>query len=143
MKKEKLIVAGFVIMLIALIILLAYCYNLNNKVKTIEENFKIIGKNIIGTMVHLEGSEWRCAGSECLEWVTGDEWVADNCRPTGKDNKMMCSMVTGGINVGGVRMGGEVIDYPLSEIDTSKVKSCRQSVCGGYLLIKNNLEARE
>lgn len=133
MKKKDMIILGLAVVLLVLVI---FSVIASNKVSKMEEKFKIMERNIVGTLMFLNDSEWRCAGKECNEWVTGADWVSDNCRPVGENNVMMCSIAEGGINVGGVRVGGEVNDYPLSEIDTSKVKSCRQPVCGGNILIK-------
>ena len=102
-----------------------------------ENKISIIEKNIVGTMVFLEGSEWRCAGNTCEKWITGNEWVTDNGRAIGENSKMMCKVTVGGIDVGGIRIGGMMIDYALDKIDTSQMKSCKQPVCGAYILIKN------
>lgn len=67
------------------------------------------------------GGQWVCIANECGEWATGDNWITDNCRPEGEEGNqtLVC------------RLTIEDKEYtaPLSIINISNVKSCRQQDC--------------
>ena len=69
----------------------------------------------------LYGGQWVCIANECGEWATGDDWITDNCRPEGEvgNQTLVC------------RLTIEDREYtaPLSIINLSNVKSCRQYNC--------------
>jgi len=69
----------------------------------------------------LYGGQWVCIAKECSEWATGDDWITDNCRPEGEEGNqtLVC------------RLTIEDKEYtaPLSIINISNVKSCREFDC--------------
>jgi len=69
----------------------------------------------------LYGGQWVCIANECSEWATGDDWITDNCRPEGKgeNTTFICNLI----------IEGKEYTAPLSIINLSNVKSCRQLDC--------------
>jgi len=69
----------------------------------------------------LYGGQWVCIANECGEWATGDNWITDNCRPevNGNSTELLCN----------VDIDGKIYKAPLSIINISNVKSCRQYDC--------------
>ena len=69
----------------------------------------------------LYGGQWVCIANECGEWATGDNWITDNCRPEGEgDNTTLVCKLT---------IDDKEYTAPLSIINISNVKSCRQYDC--------------
>jgi len=69
----------------------------------------------------LYGGQWVCIAKECNEWATGDNWITDNCRPEGigENTTLMCNIM----------IDDKEYTAPLSIINISNVKSCRQYDC--------------
>lgn len=69
----------------------------------------------------LYGGQWVCIAKECSEWATGDDWITDNCRPEGEEGNqtLVCKL----------EIEGREYTAPLSIINISNVKSCRQQDC--------------
>ena len=69
----------------------------------------------------LYGGQWVCIAKECDEWATGDNWITDNCRPEGigENTTLMCNIM----------IDDKEYTAPLSIINISNVKSCRQYNC--------------
>jgi len=69
----------------------------------------------------LYGGQWVCIAKECDEWATGDNWITDNCRPEGigENTTLMCNIM----------IDDKEYTAPLSIINISNVKSCRQYDC--------------
>ena len=69
----------------------------------------------------LYGGQWVCIANECGEWATGDTWITDNCRPegNGSNTTLVCKLT----------IEDKEYTAPLSIINLSNVKSCRQYDC--------------
>jgi len=69
----------------------------------------------------LYGGQWVCIAKECSEWATGDNWITDNCRPetNGNNTELVCKLI----------IEDREYNAPLSIINLSNVKSCRQYDC--------------
>ena len=69
----------------------------------------------------LYGGQWVCIAKECRDWATGDEWITDNCRPeiNGNNSNLICNL----------EIDGKKYEAPLSVINISNVRSCRQYDC--------------
>jgi hypothetical protein len=92
------------------------------------------------TMLHndvLEGGMWQCVAERCTEWAYGDDWITDNCRPyiddRGDITDLNCS----------ITVAGETYHAPLSIINISNVRSCREYVCLTEAYIKKSIEEVE
>jgi hypothetical protein len=62
--------------------------------------------------------EWQCFAQECTRYITGQEWVNQNCQlnETGQFN---CA----------VMINSQPYIVPLSLINVSSVKSCAETTC--------------
>ena len=69
----------------------------------------------------LYGGQWVCIAKECSEWATGDKWITDNCRPEGEEGNqtLICNLI----------IEDKEYTAPLSIINLSNVRSCRQYDC--------------
>jgi len=69
----------------------------------------------------LYGGQWVCIANECSEWATGDTWITDNCRPDGEgvNATLVCKLI----------IDDKEYTAPLSIINISNVRSCRQYDC--------------
>jgi len=69
----------------------------------------------------LYGGQWVCIAKECNEWATGDDWITDNCRPetNGNSTELVCKLT----------IEDKEYTAPLSIINISNVRSCRQQDC--------------
>jgi len=69
----------------------------------------------------LYGGQWVCIAKECTDWATGDDWITDNCRPEGEvGNQTLTCKLT---------IEDKEYTAPLSIINISNVKSCREYDC--------------
>jgi len=73
------------------------------------------------SFIELYGGQWVCIAKECSEWATGDAWITDNCRPEGEigNQTLVCKLT----------IDDKEYTAPLSVINISNVKSCRQYDC--------------
>jgi len=69
----------------------------------------------------LYGGQWVCIAKECNEWATGDNWITDNCRPEGEGENatLVCNLI----------IEDKEYTAPLSVINLSNVRSCREFDC--------------
>ena len=100
MKKQTLVKIGFVLLAILIIAVTAMS----------AMSFR-----------ELYGGQWVCIAKECSEWATGDNWITDNCRPEGEvgNQTLICKLT----------IENKEYTAPLSIINISNVKSCRQYDC--------------
>ena len=73
------------------------------------------------SFMELYGGQWVCIAKECNEWATGDKWITDNCRPEGEvgNQTLVCKLT----------IEDKEYTAPLSIINISNVKSCREYNC--------------
>ena len=73
--------------------------------------------NVTGNMTFGE-PEWQCFAQECVRFVTGQEWVNQNCvlNETGDFN---CAVI----------VNNQPIVVPLSAINVNTVSSCAETIC--------------
>jgi len=70
-------------------------------------------------MIKFNRGEWLCISNECTKYVTGDEWVAENCNQ-GADSEMICEFT----------LDGQPFSVPLKGIaNTSNMESCVELTC--------------
>ena len=100
MKKGIIVKIGFVLLAISLIVVTAMSAM---------------------SFIELYGGQWVCIAKECNEWATGDNWITDNCRPEGDgvNATLVCKLT----------IEDKEYTAPLSIINISNVKSCRQYDC--------------
>ena len=80
-------------------------------------------------MLKFTGGEWICITQKCQEFVTGDAWVAQNCKPTGLDNQMICEF----------KIDNDVFNVPLSGISNlSAMESCAKYTCDSEVYIRRS-----
>ena len=87
----------------------------------------LIGSGLaINNTVKLMDSEWVCIAQECSEFVSGSEWVKQNCNPEGANNEMICRF----------QYEGAGFVTPLSGIENvSNMVSCKEYTCSSKVLI--------
>lgn len=73
----------------------------------------------------LYGGEWICIAKECTDWLSGDDWVVENCRP--QNNTLICNVDL---------PDGTEANIPLVYINTSLVKSCKTFSCTAEIYVK-------
>ena len=73
-----------------------------------------------------EGSYWACSSIICDKFYEADEWVKQFCQPS-DDGLAVCRAAT--------PQGNFLI--PLSEINVSAVKECKEYRCVQQALVKN------
>ncbi|GAI35759.1 unnamed protein product [marine sediment metagenome] len=71
----------------------------------------------------MQSSEWVCIAEECEEFLTGDDWVKQNCALQG--NEMVCEFQYEGTN----------FRVPLSGVNISNMVSCGRYECASKVLI--------
>jgi len=100
MKKQTLVKIGFVLLAILIIVITAMSAM---------------------SFMELYGGQWVCIAKECNEWATGDNWITDNCRPEtiNESTELVCKLT----------IEDKEYTAPLSIINISNVKSCRQYNC--------------
>ena len=79
----------------------------------------------------LYGGQWVCIAKECNEWATGDNWITDNCRPEGEvgNQTLVCKLT----------IDDKEYTAPLSIINLSNVKSCRQYDCTTEVYVRGKI----
>ena len=80
------------------------------------------------------GGEWFCLGKTCSKWTeTPDEWITDNCRPEGNPpTDMMCNVL----------LEDKPVRVPLSVLNITNARSCREYKCKVKVFIKGVLEVK-
>jgi len=77
----------------------------------------------------ISGGEWTCITQKCQEFITGEAWVAQNCKPTGPDNQMICKFM----------IEDNVFSVPLSGISNlSAMESCAKYTCDSEVYIRRS-----
>lgn len=85
-----------------------------------------IGLGVKSTMDITEG-EWVCIAQKCVRYIEGEEWVAQNCKPTGPNNEMICEFM----------IEDNVFNVPLSGIgNLSAMQSCGEYVCDSEVYVR-------
>ena len=80
-------------------------------------------------MVKFNNGEWTCIAQKCTKYVTGDEWVKENCKPVGANYEMICEFT----------YQGEAFSVPLKGItDISNMESCVEYTCDSEVYIRGN-----
>jgi len=79
----------------------------------------------------LRGGEWLCIAQQCTDWLEGDDWVTQNCRP--ENNTLMCQVLTS---------DNHEVSVPLSSINTSQVRSCNQYSCVAEIYVRSSDELK-
>ena len=84
--------------------------------------------------MNFKDSRWVCIAQACTVWATGDDWISDNCRPEGKGNNisLVCDIVHEGKNY----------KAPLSVINLTGLRSCRQWDCVTEILVKGAINLK-
>jgi hypothetical protein len=77
----------------------------------------------------LGDGEWVCIAEECVEWAYGNDWVKENCAPFGENKTMRCD----------ITVDGKAYLAPLSVINLSNVKSCKEYKCVTEIMIKGSI----
>jgi len=77
----------------------------------------------------LKDGEWTCVAQQCTDWAYGDDWIVENCRPTGENKSLVC----------GIEINNQKYNAPLSMINLSSVKSCREYQCLTEVYIKGSI----
>lgn len=77
---------------------------------------------------NFNNGEWTCITKKCPDEnkITGEEWVAQNCKPTEPDNQMICEF----------QIGSDVFNVPLSGINISQMQSCKQYTCDSEVYVR-------
>lgn len=86
-----------------------------------------IGLGVNQTMKFNSG-EWLCISERCAEIVEGQEWVQQNCNPTGPSNEMICEF----------RLGEDVFNVPLSGINISNMQGCTRYECDSEVFVRRS-----
>ena len=74
--------------------------------------------------------QWVYIGEMCIETATGDEWIADNCRPEmyEEQNQLICNLT----------IDNKLYKAPLYMINISKVTGCREYSPVTSVYVKTN-----
>lgn len=75
-----------------------------------------------------KGGEWICISQKCNSYIEGEEWVAQNCKPTGPDNTMICEFM----------IDNNVFSVPLSGVNISSMISCKEYTCDSEVYIRRS-----
>lgn len=92
-------------------------------------NTESITDRINFTTEFLSNSDWQCVAQSCAEWVYGDDWVTDNCRPDVANNTLRCNVLLD---------NGQNYDLPIEMINISNVKSCREYECLTEVIVRGS-----
>ena len=65
---------------------------------------------------------------KCDSLIEGDEWVAQNCKPTGPNNEMICEFM----------IDNNVFNVPLSGVNISNMQSCQEYTCDSEVYIRRS-----
>ena len=76
--------------------------------------------------IKLNNSEWTCVAQECSEYITGNDWVKQNCNIEG--NEMICKF----------QYEGQDFRIPLSEVNVSNMISCKNYECSSSVLVSTD-----
>lgn len=71
------------------------------------------------TFLSIKGGQWVCVTNKCVSYVEGEEWVAQNCKPSGDNNEMICEFM----------YQDQAFRVPLSGINKSSMRSCAEYTC--------------
>ena len=110
---------------VAMLFLLGITFSINYRIDTLENNHIAHLENIT------EGAEWVCIAQVCIAYDYGDDWIVANCRPKGEDKTLMCN-ITG--------TDSKLYNAPLSIINMSNVKSCREYACATEVYVRGRKE---
>ena len=86
------------------------------------------------TFSKIYDSEWVCLAQECVDFVTGDEWVKENCRPD-ENNEMVCSFFVPSVN--------QDVTMSMRNINISNMVSCKTYECSSWALVSYSNKLRE
>jgi hypothetical protein len=70
-------------------------------------------------------SEWKCIAEQCVEYLSGDDWVDRYCKV--REGKVLCE----------ITYQGQQIELPIENIEVDKIKECSKYKCVSEVLIKN------
>lgn len=96
-------------------------------------SYLVINKQVQDNTEVLSGGNWTCVAQTCKTWVYGDDWITDNCRPVGENKTLVCNILL---------QDGTAINAPLSAINISNVKSCREYQCLTEVYVKGSMGER-
>lgn len=88
--------------------------------------FSLAGISAYLYFSQIRGGEWSCISQQCVEFAIGDDWVKDNCNLQ-NNNQLSCNFAFEGI---------DYFDVPLSEINISRMTSCRRYECSSFVFLK-------
>ena len=94
----------------------------------------ILGAYILAILAILIATrgEWVCIAKECVEEVSGEEWIARFCRPNEEQTDMNCDFA----------IGENEYSLPLSRLDSTTFKGCIKYKCAVNVYVKQNKEAK-
>ena len=78
-------------------------------------------------MIKSDG-EWLCISQKCVDFIEGEEWVSQNCKPTGQSNEMMCEFM----------IENNVFTVPLSGVNISNMQSCKEYTCDSEVYVRRS-----
>lgn len=112
-------------------------------------NFSITNKLKNNHIAHLEErldyieeGNWVCIAKSCIDWVYGDDWIVENCRPN-EEKDLICKIQEEMYSPLTMRKIQNNIYAPLSMINVSQYKSCINYDCITEVYVKKPMEVKD